>query len=121
MKLPWQNGGSGGQRPKGESSVESVNNEDVVTLSSNASSDASLLEPVIKKRKVEKSIREELMDRRPHLDKRTQDTVVFKRKDNDKEKDKDKDNVRVQHERGPYKGLRTSTPQSFGAPKSSNA
>ena len=91
MKLPWQNGGKVWERPKGELSVESVDNEDVVTLSSDASSDASLLEPLIKNRKVEKSIREELMDRKPRLDKRTQDVMVFKRKGNDKGKDKDKE------------------------------
>ena len=108
MKLPWQNGGNGGKRPMGEPSVESVDNEDVVTLSSDASSGASLLELVVKKRKVEKSIPEELMDRRTRLDKQTQDTVVSKRKC--KDKSKDKENGRVQHERGPYKGLRTSTP-----------
>ena len=62
MKLPWQNGGNGGERPMGEPSVESVDNEDVVTLSSDASSGASLLEPVVKKKKVEKSIREELIN-----------------------------------------------------------
>ena len=103
----------------GEPSVDSVNNEDVETLSNDASSGASLLEPVVKKRKVEKSIRKELMDRRTHLDKQTQDTVVSKRKC--KDKSKDKENGHVQHKRGPYKGLRISTPQGSGAPKPSNA
>ena len=70
IKLPWQNGGSGGVRPKGEPSMVSVDNEDVVTLSSDASSDASLLEPLIKKN-VEKTLREELMDTKSRLDKQT--------------------------------------------------
>ena len=135
MKLPWQNGYNSGERLKGEPSVESVENEDVVTLCIDASSSASLLEPVLKKMKVEKSLREELMDKRPRLEKHIQDMVVFKRKAIDKEKgknnekgkdkdkskdnksgkskvkekeknkDKDKDIGRVQYERGPYKDL----------------
>ena len=95
MKLPWQNGGNGGERPIGEPSVESVENEDVVNLSSDASSgdNASMLELAVKKRKVEKSSREELHDRKTPLDMQTQDTVVFERKGKGKGKDKGKGHV----------------------------
>ena len=51
--------------------MESIDDKDVVTLSRDASSGASLLEPVVKKRKVEKSIHKDLMDRRTRLDKQT--------------------------------------------------
>lgn len=52
MKLSWQNGGNDRERPIGEPSVESVDNEDVVNLSSDASSGdcASLLKPVVEKK-----------------------------------------------------------------------
>ena len=64
----------------------------MVNLSSDASSgdNASMLEPTIKKRKVEKSSREELQDRRTRLDMHTQGTMVIKKKGKGKDKDKGK-------------------------------
>ena len=69
----------------------------------------------LSKKKVEKLSCEELQDIKTHLDKQTQDTMVFKREC------KDKENGRVQGKRGSYKESITSTPRGSGARKSSTA
>ena len=88
--------------------MESLDKEDVVNLSSDASSGdcASSLEPVAEKRMVEKSYRKELHDLRIRLDKQTQDTVVFQKKC----KDNDKEDGPLQHNQGSYKDSRVNVP-----------
>ena len=64
MKLPWQNGGTGGERPEDEPSVGEVDPEDVVNLSDGDSSGDSAFasHPPMKKARYGKSVRETLDD-----------------------------------------------------------
>ena len=64
MKLPWQNRGIGGSRPVDESSVETVEMEDAVHLSSDGSSgdNAHTAHPPLKKRSLDMSTLEEIKE-----------------------------------------------------------
>lgn len=64
IKLPWQNGGTGGERPEDEPSVGEVELEDVVHLSSDASSgdNAYMSQPPMKRRNLGKSVRDQITD-----------------------------------------------------------
>lgn len=57
MKLPWQNRGTGGSRPVDESSVETMEVEEAVQLSSDGSSgdSAHTTQPPLKKRSLDRS------------------------------------------------------------------
>ena len=66
MKLPWQDGGTGGERPEDEPSVGEVDADDVVNLSSDASDgdSAFMSEPPMKRQRYGKSVAEEIADLR---------------------------------------------------------
>ena len=64
MKLPWQNRGTGGSRPVDESSVETMEMEEAVHLSSDGSSgdSAHTAQPPLKKRTMDRSTLEGMKD-----------------------------------------------------------
>lgn len=64
IKLPWQNGGTGGERPEDEPSVGEVELEDVVNLTSDVSTgdSAYMSQPPMKRKKLGKFVLEETED-----------------------------------------------------------